>query len=47
MSLFGAMNAGVSGLAAQSSAMAAISDNITNVNTVGYTRARRSTSRRW
>jgi len=36
MSLFGAMNAGVSGLAAQSSAMAAISDNITNVNTVGY-----------
>ena len=36
MSLFGAMNAGVSGLASQSSAMAAISDNITNVNTVGY-----------
>lgn len=36
MSLFGAMNAGVSGLAAQSSAMGAISDNITNVNTVGY-----------
>lgn len=36
MSLFGAMNAGVSGLAAQSSAMAAISDNITNVNTTGY-----------
>lgn len=36
MSLFGAMNAGVSGLAAQSSAMAAISDNITNVNTIGY-----------
>jgi flagellar hook protein FlgE len=36
MSLFGAMNSGVSGLTAQSSAMAAISDNITNVNTVGY-----------
>lgn len=36
MSLFGAMNAGVSGLASQSSAMAAISDNITNVNTIGY-----------
>lgn len=36
MSLFGAMNAGVSGLVAQSSAMGAISDNITNVNTVGY-----------
>ena len=32
MSLFGAMNAGVSGFASQSSAMAAI----TNVNTVGY-----------
>ena len=36
MSLFGAMNSGVSGLASQSSAMAAISDNITNVNTVGF-----------
>jgi flagellar hook protein FlgE len=36
MSLFGAMMSGVSGLAAQSSAMAAISDNITNVSTVGY-----------
>jgi flagellar hook protein FlgE len=36
MSLFGAMNAGVAGLASQSSAMAAISDNITNVNTIGY-----------
>lgn len=36
MSLFSAMTSGVSGLAAQSSAMAAISDNITNVNTVGY-----------
>jgi flagellar hook protein FlgE len=40
MSLFGAMNAGVSGLASQSSAMAAISDNITNVNTTGYKRTK-------
>ncbi|HEC90157.1 MAG TPA: hypothetical protein ENI55_00670, partial [Alphaproteobacteria bacterium] len=36
MSLFGALSSGVSGLTAQSSAMGAISDNITNVNTVGY-----------
>lgn len=36
MSLFGAMTSGVSGLVAQSSAMGAIADNITNVNTVGY-----------
>ncbi|MGE5502964.1 MAG: flagellar hook-basal body complex protein [Actinomycetota bacterium] len=36
MSLYGALFAGVSGLASQSSAMGAISDNITNVNTVGY-----------
>ena len=36
MSLFGAMTSGVSGLAAQSSALGAIADNITNVNTVGY-----------
>ena len=36
MSLFGALNSGVSGLSAQSSAMSAISDNITNVSTVGY-----------
>jgi flagellar hook protein FlgE len=36
MSLFGAMTSGVSGLAAQSSAMGSIADNITNVNTVGY-----------
>jgi flagellar hook protein FlgE len=36
MSLFGAMTSGVSGLAAQSSAMASIADNISNVNTVGY-----------
>ncbi len=36
MSLFGAMQSGVSGLAAQSTAMGAISDNISNVNTIGY-----------
>lgn len=36
MSLYGALFSGVSGLAAQSSAMGAISDNISNVNTVGY-----------
>lgn len=36
MSLFGAMTSGVSGLVAQSSAMGAIADNITNVNTIGY-----------
>lgn len=39
MSLFGAMTSGVSGLSAQSSAMAAIADNISNVNTVGYKNA--------
>lgn len=36
MSIFGAMQSGISGLAAQSSAMGAISDNIANVNTIGY-----------
>ncbi|MEX2649225.1 MAG: flagellar hook protein FlgE [Alphaproteobacteria bacterium] len=36
MSLFGSLFSGVSGLAAQSQAMAMISDNISNVNTVGY-----------
>ncbi len=36
MSIFGALKSGISGLTAQSSAMGAISDNITNVNTVGY-----------
>lgn len=36
MGLFGALQSGVSGLTAQSSSMAAISDNIANVNTVGY-----------
>ncbi len=36
MSIFGAMQSGISGLAAQSAAMGSISDNISNVNTVGY-----------
>jgi flagellar hook protein FlgE len=36
MSLYGALFSGVSGLRSQSSAMGAISDNITNVNTIGY-----------
>ncbi len=36
MSLYGAMFSGVSGLSAQSSAMGAIADNISNVNTIGY-----------
>ena len=36
MSLFGALFSGVSGLQSQSSAMGAIADNVTNVNTTGY-----------
>lgn len=36
MSLFGALKSGVSGLAAQSSAMGIISDNVANINTTGY-----------
>jgi flagellar hook protein FlgE len=36
MSLYGALSAGVSGLNAQSNNLALISDNIANVNTVGY-----------
>ncbi len=36
MSLYGALFSGVSGLKAQSSKIAVISDNISNVNTVGY-----------
>ncbi|MCP4619764.1 MAG: flagellar hook basal-body protein, partial [Bradyrhizobium sp.] len=36
MSLYSALYAGVSGLNAQSSAMAAVADNITNINTIGY-----------
>lgn len=38
MSIYTAMRAGVSGLAANSSALATIADNIANVNTVGYKR---------
>ncbi len=38
MSIYTALRAGVSGLAAQSSALAVISDNIANVNTTGYKR---------
>lgn len=36
MSIFGALNAGVSGLGAQSQAMGIIADNIANVNTIAY-----------
>lgn len=36
MGIYGAMYSGVSGLAAQSNALGIISDNISNVNTVGY-----------
>ena len=36
MSLFGALFSGVSGLQSQGSAMGAIADNVTNVNTTGY-----------
>jgi flagellar hook protein FlgE len=38
MSIYTALKAGVSGLSANSSALAVISDNIANVNTVGYKR---------
>jgi len=38
MSLYGALFTGVTGLNAQSQSMAMISDNIANVNTVGYKR---------
>jgi flagellar hook protein FlgE len=38
MSIYSAMRAGVTGLNANSSAMAVISDNIANLNTVGYKR---------
>lgn len=38
MSIFSAMNSGVSGLAAQSAKFSAISDNISNSGTVGYKR---------
>ena len=40
MSLFGALSSGVSGLVSQASAMGAISDNITNVSTIGYKNTR-------
>lgn len=45
MSIYGAMFSGVTGLYAQSQALGMISDNISNVNTVGYkhTRAQFST----
>jgi flagellar hook protein FlgE len=36
MSLYGALSAGVSGLNAQSNNLALISDNIANINTIGY-----------
>ncbi|MEN9931630.1 MAG: hypothetical protein RIS17_203 [Pseudomonadota bacterium] len=36
MNLYAALYSGVSGLAAQSTAMAGVADNITNINTVGY-----------
>jgi flagellar hook protein FlgE len=36
LSLYSALYAGVSGLNAQSSAMATVADNITNINTIGY-----------
>jgi len=38
MSIYTALRAGVSALTANSSALAVISDNIANVNTVGYKR---------
>jgi flagellar hook protein FlgE len=40
MSIYGAMFSGVSGLNAQSQSLATISDNISNVNTVGYKTAK-------
>lgn len=40
MSLFGSLNAGVAGLGAQSQSMSVISDNLANVNTIGYKRNR-------
>ena len=45
MSIYGAMFSGVSALAANSQALGMISDNISNLNTIGYknTEARFST----
>ena len=45
MSLYGALNIGVAGLAANSAALCATSSNIANVNTVGYKDADRQLSR--
>ncbi len=42
MSLYGALFAGVSALSAQSQSMGMISDNIANVNTIGYKRTEAS-----
>lgn len=39
MSLYGVMRTGVSGMNAQSNKLSTVSDNIANVNTVGYKRA--------
>ena len=36
MSIFGAMQSGISALASQSSSMGSFSDNIGNVNTFGF-----------
>ena len=36
MSLYGALFSGVSGLAGQANVIGALSDNISNVNTIGY-----------
>lgn len=44
MSLYGAMFSGVSGLNAQSQALGMLSDNISNVNTIGYKTAHASFS---
>ena len=44
MSLYGSLFSGVSGLAATSTAMGIISDNISNVNTQGY---KATTARFW
>ena len=40
MSIYGALRSGVSGLFVQSQSMAMLSDNIANVNTIGYKTAR-------
>lgn len=40
MSLFGSMSSGVSGLLSQSESISVISDNLSNVNTIGYKNTR-------